>query len=213
MGDHAGGHGVTGSRGRGGVTGSRGHGVTGSRGHGGAGGLSGVTGSRGHGGPGGGHGVTGSRGHGGAGGSRRGYGLRGSRGVTGLRGHGVTGSRGHAVRGDRSQGHGGTRGRTDVGSRRWATRVTGRRPGRSKDYRPFTAHQAVPPPPSSHPETGARVSHFTGLCKWQGFRFHGLSGVCRRKARSLSRTPTEASCSSCLCTLATASHVELQLVN
>ena len=29
---------------------------------------------------------------------------------------------------------------------------------------------------ASHPETGARVSHFTGLWGWQDFTFHGLWG-------------------------------------
>ena len=36
---------------------------------------------------------------------------------------------------------------------------------------------------------GGKISHFMGF-----------GGLCRCKARSLPRTPTEASCSSCLCT-------------
>ena len=87
--------------------------------------------------------------------------------------------------------------------------------GRTKDYRPFTAHQALDPLASR--ETRAEGFTFQGL-RGPGF-FTGLRGARvsrsvprRRKARSLAtKTLTEASCVSTsghTCAV----HVELQLV-
>ena len=111
--------------------------------------------------------LRGLRGYGGHGG-HGGYGGYGGRGTRGYGGYGVTGVTGGT--GARSRGRGVTAGHRVTGARGAAqtSRVT-----------------------ASHPEAGARVSHFTGLWGWQDFTF---------QARSLPRTPTEASCSSCLCT-------------
>ena len=163
-----GGGGVTGLHGVTGFTGLHGGGSRG-RGYGGAwGGGTESTASRGYGvmggNGGGGHGgVTGLRGYGMHGG---GHGVTGLREARGPRGYRVTGARGHGVHGVRdvtgSRGHAGPHRRH--GSRRWATR-RGAPAKALKDYRPVTAHQALPPPPSpSHP---------------QGFTFHGPLQVAR----------------------------------